>query len=90
LTQDGGYAQAPVSVGEARAEKFDDCSQWTPRELLIAMLRDIDNGAQLDGIVVCFFEKDGGRIRTGMRRSKVTTMEAVAMCEMAKHDLLAP
>ena len=80
----------PISLGERRALAEDDCSKWTPRELLAAMLRDIDNGRiHPDGIVVCFFQHEGEGTRTGMRRSKATVMQSVAMIEMAKHDLLA-
>jgi hypothetical protein len=66
-----------------------DCSMWTPRDLLTAMLREMDAGLfPADGIVVCYFRRENGSTMTGMKRSKTTVMEAVAMVEMAKHDLL--
>jgi hypothetical protein len=62
-----------------------DANAWTPRELLKSMLLD---SADYDGVVVCYFRRENGGTITGMRRSKTTVMEAVAMIEMAKYDLL--
>lgn len=78
-----------TSLGEHRALAENDCDKWSPREMLEWMLREMDNGSfNPAGIVVSFFYRVDGNTVTGMRRSKVTVMEAVAMCEMAKHDLL--
>ncbi len=38
------YANAPIAIAEVRAQKADDSSQWSPRECLIKVLRDIDSG----------------------------------------------
>ena len=38
------YADAPTSITEARAQREGDASKWTPRDVLIALLRDIDSG----------------------------------------------
>lgn len=41
------FANHPVSIAEARAQKPDDRYDprtWTPRDVLIDMLRDIDSG----------------------------------------------
>jgi hypothetical protein len=85
----GKVMDTPVSLGERRALAEDDCTKWTPRELLIWMLREMDSGNfSPDGIVVCFCKKENEGTRTGMRRSRTTVMEAVAMVEIAKHDLL--
>jgi hypothetical protein len=75
------------TLGERRMKKGGDCNLWTPRELLLAMLRDLDD-ISLDGIMVCYFRREGDGTITGMKRSKTTVMEAVAMVEMAKYDLL--
>jgi hypothetical protein len=77
----------PTSLGERRAIRDDDCTKWTPKELLTAMLRDLDS-LKPDGIVVCYFKRGDPGTITGMRRSNTTVMEAVAMIEMAKYDLL--
>lgn len=48
------FAGHPKSVGEVRAERDGDCSKWTPREMLLAMLRDIDEGADIDAMIICY------------------------------------
>lgn len=77
----------PVSLGERRMLAEDDCNLWSPKELLRALLRDIET-TPMDGIVVCYFRRETIGTITGMKRSKTTVMEAVAMVEMAKYDLL--
>ncbi len=79
-----------TSLGEHRALTEHDCSLWSPRELLVALLRDLDKGEFTPtGLVVCYFtRRDDGFVVNGMQRSRATTMETVAMIEMAKHDLL--
>lgn len=76
-----------ISLGERRALRDDDCTKWTPSELLQSMLRDIEK-IKADGILVCYFRRSVDGTITGMRRSNTTIMEAVAMIEMAKYDLL--
>jgi hypothetical protein len=78
-------SEASVSLGERRHAMSGDCNDWTPRELLRAM-----GNIDADGIVVIYFKREGGGTITGMQRSKTTIMEAVAMIEMAKYDLLSP
>lgn len=57
--------------------------------MLVWMLREMDAGKFAPvGMVVSYFWKDGDDTVTGMKRSKTTVMEAVAMTEMAKYDLL--
>ena len=82
------FTQAPISIGERKG--MDDCRDWTPRELLVYMLRLIDKGElQPDDLVVLFAYKKGNGTVTGMKRSKATIREAVALCEIAKFDLLS-
>ena len=40
------YKNHPPSISELRSEKTDDAADWTPRDVLIAALRDIDEGTQ--------------------------------------------
>ena len=40
------YTDHPPSVSEIRCEKTNDAADWTPRDVLIAALRDIDEGKQ--------------------------------------------
>lgn len=48
------FAEYPVSLAERRSAKSDDASQWTPRDCLIALLRDIDSGKKdVTDVVIC-------------------------------------
>ena len=38
------YANHPPTVNEIRSDKTGNGSDWTPRDALIALLRDIDSG----------------------------------------------
>ncbi len=40
------YKDHPPSVTELRSEKTNDAADWTPRDVLITALRDIDSGEQ--------------------------------------------
>lgn len=56
------FSKAPVSVGEIRSDKAGDGQLWTPREVLIKMLRMIDTGeASPDILVVAYGEIVDGK-----------------------------
>ncbi len=84
------FAQAPISLGERKAEQGDNCDQWTPRELLISYLRKIDSGAFVpDGLIILHLKHQGeDALLTGMRRAKVSILETVGVLEVAKNDLI--
>lgn len=42
---DDSFADFPVSLAELRASRAEDGALWSPREMLIAALRDIDSAA---------------------------------------------
>ncbi len=83
------FSKLPESLAERRMRESDDCTKWTPRDVLLHFLRDIDNGSLVpDGLIVLYLKHVEGNTLTGMRRSRVAVLEAVGMCESAKHDLL--
>lgn len=47
------FAEHPVSLTEARANREHDCKLWTPRDALISLLRDIDSGKIAPDALVC-------------------------------------
>lgn len=60
VVSDEDFSKYPKSVGEARSEASERASDWTPREALISMLRDIDSGkVKTDALVICFRRPDG-------------------------------
>lgn len=38
------YADSPITIGELRSDRTDSAGDWSPRELLISLLRGIDEG----------------------------------------------
>lgn len=49
------FANHPLSLGERRAEKTGRAKDWAPRDVLIAMLREIDSGAvDVDALIVSY------------------------------------
>ena len=40
------FAEHPETVGERRAQKASDCRAWKPRDALIQVLRQIDDGSE--------------------------------------------
>lgn len=59
------YSNAPISIGEARANKAVDATKWTPRDALISLLREIDSGKiKISSLVVAYSEDlpDGDKV----------------------------
>lgn len=49
------FGSYPRTIGEIRSDQSGKGSDWTPREALIAMLREIDSGrVKPDALVICF------------------------------------
>lgn len=46
------FKNAPQSITELRANKSANGSIWTPRDALISLLREIDNGLDVDMLIV--------------------------------------
>jgi len=48
------FAGHPPSIGEIRADKSYHSKDWTPRDALISVLRDIDEGKiKPEALIVC-------------------------------------
>lgn len=51
------FANHPKSLAEVRSEKDEDCTLWTPRDVLISLLREIDSGElKTDAMIVSYRE----------------------------------
>lgn len=48
----GDFKDYPKSLDEVRANKAKNGAKWTPRDALISLLRDIDNGVDIDMLIV--------------------------------------
>lgn len=60
------FANYPVSMSEARATRDEDCRLWSPRDALISILRDIDEGKVAPDALICIYRErgDDGSTRT--------------------------
>lgn len=53
------YAGHPLTIGEIRAGQNDDPAAWSPRDMLIYLLREIDSGKlHPEDMVVAFRNRD--------------------------------
>jgi hypothetical protein len=82
------FADAPKTIGEVRADKSQDPSHWTPRDVLVHILRELDSGKREMPkhliVVSTVIDADGGS-RTGFTMAtdgRATT--ALGMLEIAK------
>lgn len=83
------FKDAPVSIAEKRSEIENDNSFWKPRDLLVQLLRQIDNGEiNPTGMVVIYDQHREKMFCSALRRANVTTAQTVALIEIAKFDLL--
>jgi hypothetical protein len=52
------FADAPQTIGEIRSDKSRSARDWTPRDALISLLREIDRGeANPDTIAIFYRER---------------------------------
>lgn len=68
MTDVDNFAEHPISLTEARSNKSQDASDWTPRDALIALLRRIDRGEVAPEALVVVFRHPGdvpGAVQTG-------------------------
>lgn len=76
------FANAPPSITEIRSDKSGKSSDWTPRDALVAMLRDIDKG-ELDPeqILIVYATKVGDNLYKTHSRcaGKFTTYECMGL-----------
>jgi len=50
------YENQPVSIGELRAKRSGNGSDWSPRDCLVDILRAIDDGTlNPQGLIVCAY-----------------------------------
>lgn len=80
------YKNHPVSLGEIKSEKSHDSEHWTPRECLISMLREIDNGFNPETLVICLTYKNEGdtKLRFRFSQSSKDGLHSVGLLEHVK------
>ena len=73
------FKNYPVTLGEARSDRSQSAHDWVPRDVLIDILRQIDNGANISSIVVCYRQED----RVHYKASVITEGDALALLARA-------
>ena len=60
------FKDHPQSIGELKSDRTDDCKDWTPRDVLIHVLRGIDKGEiNTSVLLVAWTESTEGRHSKG-------------------------
>lgn len=79
------FTHYPQSLNEVRSARSGNAADWTPREALIQILRDLDSGAiQPDALIVSFREKVGRGFRTSFSASCPDSGVMIALLEQTK------
>lgn len=84
------FADAPVSISELRSNKTDRARDWTPRDVLISLLRDIDRGeVKIDIMVVCMAQRiPGESVTTDYRNcGAANLLESTGLVARTLHRL---
>lgn len=80
------FSDHPESVNELRPN--GTATDWTPREALVSLLRDIDQGViRADAVLVLAVEINGARNRPLLRVSTPDVMSTLGLIELAKMEI---
>lgn len=84
------FAELPVSLGERRADQSMNAAHWSPREALLAALRDLDRGnLSADALLVIWRKKTAdGVTDSHYLASSPDVHTTLGLLEMAKHQVL--
>lgn len=70
------FSHTPPSIGEIRTDRTGHASDWSPRELLIATLREIDTGALAPSDMIVLFRHES---TAGYRASTSDAMVSLGL-----------
>jgi hypothetical protein len=79
------FANYPVSLAERKAETSGKARDWSPRDALIAVLRDIDAGKKVDAVVICYREIDGDERNTHFSMSSPDCLTGLGLLSRVAH-----
>lgn len=83
------FSDEPVTIGELRAMKTGNPTDITPREVLIAMLREIDSGkVKPEKLIIIYRESTEHGWDTSYFQSGRDLHATIGMMERAKMVLL--
>lgn len=85
MTDNATFKDAPVSLSEVRSERSGKASDWTPRDLLMHVLRAIDKGEIAPEALVITWNEPG--VIAAWRAASPNLSTSIAMLETAKLDM---
>lgn len=83
------FSKSPVSIGELRADKERQAGLWTPRECLIACLRDLDAGKISPSMLFIGFKQPmgGSTYHTRYYTAAVSRLELHGLIAALQFDM---
>ena len=82
------YADHPKSVAEIKSDRSQDCADWTPRDALIDLLRDIDSGKRTpEHLVLCWSERSAETFSTHYSASAKSGLHALGLLSRIMHRM---
>lgn len=77
------FSDTPRTLGEARADRSTNASDWKPRDALVRVLRQIDSGElAVEEVVICY-RTDKGSGYWNATSAPVVAIGMLAMAQMA-------
>lgn len=86
MTGIDNFGEAPTSITEFKANRSQNPSDWTVRDMLVAALRDIDNGKLKTNAALFIFIDEEGHVN--WHNAGVNRFLGTGMLEVCKHGLL--
>ncbi len=80
------FADAPVSLAEHRAGKSHDAKDWTPRDVLVELLRGIDRGEIKPGALLVAYRRED--LSVGYSAAYPDQMEMLGILDAARYMLV--
>lgn len=85
----GEFANVPQSIAELRSAKEGDMSLWSPRDVLVHVLRQIDSGEiEAKSVVVAMRHQRGEDLFTDHWKSAPDLHAVIALLEIVKARVL--
>lgn len=90
VTTPESFADYPQSVTERRSDEDGNAAKWTPRDALIAVLRDLDGGViDPDALVICYRHKTGpGKTSSHYANSSPDVHTTLGLLAFAQHKII--
>ena len=72
-----------VSLGKRRVDRTGAAGDWSPREAVVEMLRLIDEGLNVESLVICYDGIDGSSFQNATK----TVKEAIGLLQVTQMTL---